>query len=384
VTRLEYLVAAAVLRTFGWLFARLPARPDTVVLASPRKAALDGNLLHIQRAIQRTRRGIRVVVLSEPYSYGFRGKVLYGLRMIRAMYHLRTAGLVVVDNAWLPVHVAPHPARTTVVQVWHAAGALKRFGVDTVPPPREPERSFLHRHYDWVVASGEASREPWSRALRTPVQRVVALGSPRSDMLLDAAALEAARERLLERYPGLRGKRVITYAPTFRGRGKGKRPPPGLDVARLRAALEPSDVVVLKSHPNVDARHVPTGGFDVVVAPAEDMNVVLAATDILITDYSSSIFEYALLRRPLVLLVPDLADYTRIPGLYLDYATEMVGTQVADTDGVIAAIRGEAFDLEPYDAFIARHLGAADGRATDRFVERFLPEPARGKASAAD
>jgi len=304
--------------------------------------------------------------------------------MIRAMYHLRTASLVVVDNAWLPVHVAPHPARTTVVQVWHAVGALKRFGVDTVPPPAEPERSFLHRHYDWVVSSGEASREPWSRALRTPLDRVLPLGSPRTDMLVDAEKLAAARERVLQRYPAIRGRRVITYAPTFRGRGKAKRPAPGLDAARLRAALDAGDSLVLKSHPNLDARLVDRAGFDTVIDHADDMNDVLAATDILITDYSSSIFEYSLLRRPLVLLVPDLEEYRRVPGMYFDYGADMVGTQVEDTDGVIAAIRGGSFDLGPYDRFIARHLGAADGRATERFVERFLPVTAPSEASGPD
>ncbi|HET9851266.1 MAG TPA: CDP-glycerol glycerophosphotransferase family protein [Candidatus Limnocylindrales bacterium] len=383
-TRLDYRIASTVLRALGWLFGLLPPRRDTVVLASPRKRALDGNLLAIRDEIRARRPGIRIVELAETYGYGLRGKLAYAVRMFRAMYHLRTAPLVVVDNAWLPVHVSPHPPRTTVVQVWHAVGALKRFGVDTVPPPQEPERWFLHRHYDWVVSSGEASREPWSRAFRTPLDRVLALGSPRTDMLVDADALAAARERVLRRHPVLRDRRVITYAPTFRGRGRGKRPPPGLDAPRLRAALEASDALVLKSHPNLDARLVDTGGFDVVVDPADDMNDVLAATDILITDYSSSIFEYALLRRPLVLLVPDLEEYAKEPGMYLRYATDMIGAQVADTDAVVAAIRGGSFDLAAYEPFIARHLGAADGRATERFVKRFLPAPGRREASPAD
>ena len=96
------------------------------------------------------------------------------------------------------------------------------------------------------------------------------------------------------------------------------------------------------------------------------------ATDILITDYSSSIFEYALLRRPLILLVPDLAEYERDPGLYLDYRAGMIGRQVADTAGVIAALGDDTIDESAWDAFIARHLETADGGASRRFVERFL------------
>jgi CDP-glycerol glycerophosphotransferase (TagB/SpsB family) len=373
VTRLEYRFASAVLRVLGWVFGFMPARRNVVVLASPRKRALDGNLLAIRNEIRASRPAVRIVELAETYGYGLRGKALYALRMARAMYHLRTAGLVVLDNAWLPVHVAPHPKRTTVVQVWHAVGALKRFGVDTVPPPREPERTFLHRHYDWVVASGEASRVPWSQALRTDLQRVLALGAPRTDLLLDEAAITASRARLLARYPALRGRRVITYAPTFRGRGRHKAPASGLDAARLRAALRSDDVLALKSHPNLDFGLVETAGFDVVIDHADDMNDVLAATDILVTDYSSSIFEFALLRRPLVLLVPDLETYEREPGLYLDYRTEMIGTQVRTTDEVAAAIAADAFDLSPYEAFIQRHLRSTDGGSSRRFVERFLP-----------
>jgi teichoic acid ribitol-phosphate primase len=371
VSRLEYRLAAFGIRLLAFLFERLPAAPGRVVLASPRKPVLDGNLLAIERAIRALRPATDLVVLAEPYSYGFFGKVGYALRVVRGTYHVHTAGLVVIDNAWLPVHVGSHP-RTTVVQVWHAAGALKRFGLDAVPPPGEPERTFLHRGYDWVVTSGEASRLPWSRALRTPLERVVALGTPRTDALLDGDALAASRARVLARYPALRDRRVITYAPTFRGRGRGKRSAPGLDAARLRASLEPAAALVLKSHPNLDRRLVDTAGYDVVVDPGDDMNDLLAVTDVLVTDYSSSIFEYALLRRPLVLLTTDLAEYEREPGLSLDFRTEMIGDQVVDTDGVITAVARAAVDAGRYDAFIERHLGACDGQASRRFVERFV------------
>jgi len=372
-TRLEYLLASAALRVLGAVFSLLPLRPDRVTLATARVPHLDGNLLHIHRALAALRPSIRPELLLEPYAYGLAGKLRYLLRLVRGMYLVRTSGLVVVDNAFLPVHVAPHRAGTTVVQVWHAEGALKRFGADAVGGLHEPERRFLHRHYDWVVTSGEASRAAWSRAFRTPLDRVVALGSPRTDLFHDTAAMAAVRERVLAAYPSLAGRRVILHAPTFRGRGRAKRPGGVLDPARLRAALPETDVLVLKSHPNLDRSLVATGGYDVVVDPAFDLNDLLVATDVLITDYSSAIFDAALLRLRLLLLVDDLEAYERDPGLSIDFRTDMIGTQVRDTDGAIDTILADRFDLAAYGPFVERHLGACDGHASARFVERFVP-----------
>jgi CDP-ribitol ribitolphosphotransferase len=290
---------------------------------------------------------------------------------------------VVVDNAFLPVHAAPHRRDTTVVQVWHAEGALKRFGVDVAGGLEEPERTFLHRHYDWVVTSGEASREAWSRAFRTPLERVLPLGSPRTDFFFDEAAMAAARERVLAAYPALARRRVILHAPTFRGRGRRKRPGTPLDAARLRAALPESDVVVLKSHPNLDPTLVSTAGYDVIVEPGFELNDLLVASDVLVTDFSSAIFDAALLRRRLLLLVDDLEAYQRDPGLYLDYRTEMIGTQVRDTAGAIEALLADRFDLAAYEPFIRRHLGACDGNASVRFVEHFLPVGPDGERAPA-
>ena len=372
-SRLEYILSAAALRLFGLLFGLFPIRRDRVALATARTTRLDGNLLHIHRALRRLRPSLEVALVLEPYSYGLLGKLRYALRLVRGMYLLQTSRLVVIDNAYLPIHVAAHSRATQVVQVWHAEGALKRFGLDGVHPPEEPERTFLHRHYDWVVTSGEASREAWSRALRTPLDRVLALGSPRTDFFFDDAARAEARAGILAAYPALAGRRVILYAPTFRGRGRGKRPSAGLDVARLRAALPSSDALALKSHPNLDRRLVSTDGFDVIVDHQLDLNDLLTVADVLVTDYSSSIFDAALLRLRLLLLVDDLEAYERDPGLYLDYRTEMIGTQVTDTDAAIRALLDDRFDLAPYDAFIARHLGASDGHASARFVEHFVP-----------
>lgn len=384
--RLEYLLSAGLLRPLGVLFARLPLRRRLVVLATARTPVLEGNLRAIHDAMRARHPELEYRLLLEPYTYRLGGKLRYLARLVRGMYYLQRARLFVVDNAYLPVHVMRHRPETTVVQVWHAAGALKRFGVDTPNVATDPERGFLHRNYDYVVVGGESARAPYSAALRTPLDRVLALGSPRTDFFFDSEALAASRARVMERYPQLAGRRVVLYAPTFRGRGKGKRAGDGFDAERLRALLPDEFALVLKTHPNLDPSATATAGYDAVVDPTYDINELFTATDILVTDYSSSIFEWSLLHRPLVLLVDDLERYARNPGLYLDYATEMIGTQVPDTEGVARAIVDGDFDLSGYDAFIERHLGGSRGDASRRFVERFVdpwsPAVARSEAPA--
>jgi teichoic acid ribitol-phosphate primase len=372
VSRLDYLIAGSFLRVLLALFSRLPLNRRRVVLATARTTALDGNLQYIRAEMETRHPELHYVHLLERYDYGIVGKLRYFLRLIRATYYVATSRLVVVDNAYLPIHVAPHRSGTTVVQVWHAVGALKRFGVDTAVPPAEPERTFLHRYYDHVVVSSEATRAPAAAALRTPVERVLPLGTPRTDFFFDRAAMDAARRQVVAQYPALEGRRVVLHAPTFRGRGRARRGAPDLDATRLRATLPADYALVLKTHPNLDPLITPRAGYDVVADPALEINHLFMATDILITDYSSSIYEYALLRRPLILLVPDLEEYEKDPGLYVDYRTEMIGTQVSDTDGVLAAILEERLDLSVFDAFIERHLGACDGHASERFVRHFL------------
>ena len=165
----------------------------------------------------------------------------------------------------------------------------------------------------------------------------------------------------------------MLYAPTFRGRGRAKHGTAALDGRRLRARLPATDALVVKSHPNLDPASQPVDGFDVVADPASDMNDWLALADVFVTDYSSSIFEWALLRRPLVLLVDDLEAYERDPGLHLDYRSEMIGAQVRDTDGVADAVLRGDVDQASFEAFVARNIGACDGHASERFVDRFLP-----------
>ena len=146
------------------------------------------------------------------------------------------------------------------------------------------------------MVGGEWTRGPYAAALRTPIERVLALGSPRTDFFFDEAALAAARARVLDAHPELAGRRVVLYAPTFRGRGVGEAG--GARDGRRRGCGRPCRrTMPSSSRPTRTSTRqaTATAGYDVVADPTGDINDLLALADILITDYSSSIVEFALL-----------------------------------------------------------------------------------------
>ena len=371
--RLEYFFSALVLRAWYLVCTLVPIRANKVVLASARTRTLQGNLLFVYQELRKARPDVECVLLLDRYSYSFAGKLRYLWRLLRGTYHLATARLFVVDNAYLPVHIGPHRKGTTVVQVWHAGGALKKFGLDTAPPNRKVENRFLHRYYDYVVVSSESSRASFASALRTDVDRVLPLGMPRSDFFFDSQAMAEARERVLAQYPQLRGRTVVLYAPTFRGHGTKKEPGQQLDARTLRDRLPADTALVHKTHPVFAAADVDHDGYDVVIGAELEINDLFTVADVFVTDYSSSVFEWVLLHRPLILLVSDLEQYERDPGLYVDLRAQGVGELAWSTDDVARILECGDYDVAAYDAFIAEHCSGDDGHAGERFVERFLP-----------
>ena len=324
---------------------------------------------------------LEYVLLLEPYSYGLAGKLAYLVRLVRGMYHLQTARLF-VDRQRLPAgprrpapggdHGRPGLARRRRPQALRAGHRR--------PRSAEPERTFLHRYYDAVVVGGEWTRGPYSAALRTPIERVLALGSPRTDFFFDEAALAAARARVLAAHPELAGPAGRPLRADVPGPRRGKRAAPGLDAPRLRAALPPDHALVLKTHPNLDPDATATAGYDVVADPTARHQRPAGADRhphhrLLVLDRGV---------RPARAGRSSCSSatwptYEVDPGLYLDYRTEMIGTQVIDTDGIIDAIaNGTVRPVRLRRRSSSASSVRRDGGASARFVDHFL-EGAAGR-----
>jgi CDP-glycerol glycerophosphotransferase (TagB/SpsB family) len=377
IVRLRALVVRA---TFA-LARHLPLRRG-VVLATAHDAVLRGNLIVLHDALRAAEPPIPVTVLAHASRGDLRGRVQALWMAARAGYHLATARLFIVDDYYFPIYVIRPRPGTRIVQTWHASGAFKKFGLSVLDKSfgateALTRRVRIHGNYDICLVSSAACAVYYAEAFGQPLDRFRSdLGIPRTDPLFDAEAIARTSAAVRARYGIAADKRVILYAPTFRGDSIGSAVAgPMLDLALLRAGLGADHVLLLRLHPFVRAGlTIPpdVADFAIDVSEHPDINDLLLASDVLVTDYSSVIFEYALLRRPMVFFAPDLDEYEGERGFYFDYRSGVPGPVFTTTEEVADYLRAGAPDLERIDRFRVWAFDVADGRATERFIEQIV------------
>ena len=250
------------------------------------------------------------------------------------------AKMIILEDFYPQLHSLTIRPETTIVQLWHACGAFKTFGYSHMDKPGgAPQSSMNHRNYDLVCVSSERVRSLYAEAFAVPCHKIKALGVPRTDDLFDPQYKETARREICKRYPLLSKGRVVLFAPTFRGEGNKDAYYPGdaFDVGRFMEAM-PSDVIlIIKNHPFVrEPIFIPKEYADRVLdlTGKEHINDLMLLCDLLITDYSSCIFEAAILKLPMLFYAFDLSEYEETRDFYFDYE-EMVPGPVEKNFGML-------------------------------------------------
>jgi CDP-ribitol ribitolphosphotransferase len=377
----------------GAAAARLRPIQERVYIAANRDVELRGNLAEIHRALQSRSPAPRILVDVEA-TLERRGIPVISLvagvfRIALRSYRVASSRLVIVDDYFFPIYPVKKRPGVTIVQVWHACGAFKRFGRATLEAEWGADQIFLkwvpiHSNYDLTLVSSASIAPIYAEAFGQSTETIsAAFGIPRTDVLLPSPRRDAAERAVRERL-GLRdGRTTILYAPTFRGADlKGAAAPELLDIAALHRALGGEYRLIVRLHPFVKSamRIPPEVGDFVVDASAEpDANEVMLAGDILVSDYSSIIFEYALLNRPMAFLAPDLAAYERERGFFFDYRTGVPGPVMEETEQLARWIQAKQFDLQRVRTFAATSFDVMDGRATERFVSDVALPALRGE-----
>jgi CDP-glycerol glycerophosphotransferase (TagB/SpsB family) len=267
------------------------------------------------------------------------------------------------------ISVLTHKPTLVVVQMWHALGAIKRFGLAALDTPEGRPSGLatamrMHQGYDWVIAGGPRMVEPFAAAFGVDAAQVVPIGTPRVDLLRDPANLETKRARIRAAHPRLGTRPLALYAPTF-------RTDEPVRVAEALDALAGEDVeVVVALHP-LDHRDF-TDRPGVVQDGRFSTLDWLTVADLVITDYSAIAFDAAVLGLPMYFYAYDLDEYRERRGLFLDYEKEMPGPVCRDAAELAVAIRSGAGSRDRVESFCAEFVAPPGRPCTSRLVSLAL------------
>ncbi len=355
------------------LWARLrPIDPQLVLFLSDSRAGFTGNFAFLKREVHRQSTSTRVVGVFKP-KLGARRPLRELLALPQLMAQART---IVLDDYYPLIYPIRIRQGQTLLQVWHAAGAFKRVGFSRKGRPGGPTRHAIHhKNYTAVAVSSESVRRDYAEAFGVDISRVHATGVARTDAFFDGALVAESSAKVRERYGIGVDTKIVLIAPTFRGVGQlvAYYDYDNIDWSHFATQLGDDWVVLVRMHPFVQplsyARPQVSGVID--VSHDREITELLMSADVLVTDYSSTIFEFALLRRPIVFFCPDLEQYTADRDFYYPFEDYIVGPLVAHSEDLAAAIASASVD-ERLDDFVERFCGACDGHSSQRITESLI------------
>lgn len=287
---------------------------------------------------------------------------------------LAKAEFILVDDFYPIIYPIPLRKQTELIQVWHAVGAFKTVGF--ARRGNKDRFSMTHRNYTGAIVSSEGIRKDYAKAFRMEQKNVYPVGIPRTDVFFDEAYASAICEKWYQKYPILREKKVILFAPTFRGDNihQAYYDYEQIDFQELEQALSDEYVCVIKMHPFVKNHCTESfkSDFFLDLTEEREVNDLLFVTDVLVTDYSSIIFEASLLEIQTIFFAYDLEEYTKSRDFFYPYDRYAFGPVVKDQQALLAALKHPQMDEEKKKQFQSYFMGGCDGHATKRFVDTVL------------
>lgn len=308
------------------------------------------------------------------------GKWGYIKRCLRMLEDISDAHYVFLNDACNVTSCIPLRKGTKIYQLWHACGAFKKFGMSTAELIFGDNRKSLEKYPNYGNLSYVTVSSPeviWAYEeamnLKDTKTQVVATGVSRTDVFYDQHFIEQSKAAVYSVCPAAENKKIILYAPTFRGRVAKAESPDCLDIPAMKRALGGEYVLLIKHHPFVKQPPVvpeDCADFAMDVTKSLEIDQLLCASDVCVSDYSSLIFEYSLFERPMIFFAYDLDDYFDWRGFYYNYDELTPGPVVQETEEIIDYIRhlDARFDQAQVHAFKEKFMSSCDGHATDRIM----------------
>lgn len=286
---------------------------------------------------------------------------------------------VVVANTHTDLDTWAKRPETVYLQTWHGT-PLKRIHRAAVYQPEEAFMNALDAEitrWDYLVTPSRAGTELLQSTFGYTGE-ILETGYPRNDVLRDEGAAER-RARVRRRLGVPEDQTVVLYAPTYRDDDVSFDVPLGLDVTALTARLGDGHVLWLRRHYFLyHRRPVPDSDRVRDLSAYPEVSDLLLAADVLVTDYSSVLFDFAVTGKPILLFAYDLEHYRdQLRGFTLDLATTIPGPVLRDAGQLAEALLDlpglRASYAERYAQFRSQYCHLDDGHATERVVARVWP-----------
>ena len=290
----------------------------------------------------------------------------YYLKLIQSKY--------VITNIQLPSFL-PKKKDAIWVNTWHGGGAFKLVEYPSVGIYSKMTRNIQCKNTTYYISSSKKFTEIMSNSTSIPKEKFLNIGMPRNDIFFyNQLQKNEIREKICKYYDILSENIIVLYAPTYRGNVTTAYFDMELDLNLIKSAIEKkfkkTVCFIIRSHHSVQkySKKLLSGVKDGSIY--DEMQELLVASDILITDYSSCIYDFALSYKPAFLFVPDLKEYEEQRGLYTSISEWPF--EYAENNAILAEL------IMNYDTKIAEEkinkylysLGAYDiGKSTSRLIQ---------------
>ena len=358
--------------------AKNKVNPNQILFLSEREPEKNGNLMLVKKWFEENEPEVEITTFINTKTVDqLRKKELRD-----CAFKCATSAVIILEDFYPQLHSIQKRSETKIVQLWHACGAFKTFGLTRMGKQGgAPQTSMNHRNYDLVPVSSDTVRDIYAEAFGISGSKVQALGVPRTDLLFDWDYEEKKREELYGKYPILKENRVILFAPTFRGDGNKDAyyPLEAFDVNHFMERQPEDTVLILKNHPFVKQKFTVDAQWQdrvLDLSGEEHINDLMLISNLLITDYSSSVFEAAILELPMLFYAFDEKEYMDSRDFYFDYSQFTPGPVVTDFEALCeesAAMlqnivsANEQADLKK---FRETFLNTVDGCSTERICSK--------------
>lgn len=289
-------------------------------------------------------------------------------------YELATSRIILMDNIFLPMAYVKRRSGVICIQLWHGTGTIKKFGQDSTKGKLHQQEYRANQFMTHLIVNSEAMITLYAKAFGVDIDKVYPLGLPKTDEIVKKASsaekLKSAKDKLCKELDIQEGTRLILYAPTFRDE-EVHAPKQISHIRALASKLSDNDLLLVRLHPHVARAYkgkLPERVLN--VSFYKDLTGLLLASDMLITDYSSIIFEYCLLHRKMIFYAYDLEVFEdNGRGFYEPYGRFVPGNIVTNCDDLLKEIENPEFDVDKLEDFILKNYHYMDGEAVTRICE---------------